>query len=51
MVTCVFNPRQRQEDLSEFKASLIYRASSRIARATQRNPLRKKKQGEEEKVL
>ncbi|EGW07661.1 hypothetical protein I79_013644 [Cricetulus griseus] len=36
-----FNPstrgRQRQEDLCEFKASLVYRASSRTARATQRN--------------
>jgi hypothetical protein len=31
--------RQRQEDLCEFKASLVYRASSRIARATQRNPV------------
>jgi hypothetical protein len=28
--------RQRQEDLCEFEANLIYRASSRTARATQR---------------
>ena len=28
--------RQRQEDLYEFEASLIYKVSSRIARATQR---------------
>jgi hypothetical protein len=31
--------RQRKEDLCEFKSSLVYRASSRIARATQRNPI------------
>jgi hypothetical protein len=35
--------RQRQVDLCEFKASLVYRASSRTARATQRNPVSKKK--------
>jgi hypothetical protein len=29
--------RQRQVDLCEFEASLVYRASSRIAKATQRN--------------
>jgi hypothetical protein len=28
-----------QEDLCEFEASLVYRASSRTARATQRNPV------------
>jgi hypothetical protein len=36
-----FNPstgRQRQLDLCEFKVSLINRVSSRIAKATQRNP-------------
>jgi hypothetical protein len=33
--------RQRQVDLSEFQASLVYRASSRIARATWRNCLKK----------
>ena len=27
--------RQRQEDLSEFEASLVYKVSSRTARATQ----------------
>jgi hypothetical protein len=31
--------RQRQEDLCEFEASLVYRVSSRTARATQRNPV------------
>ena len=30
--------RQRQADLCEFKASLVYRASFRTARATQGNP-------------
>jgi hypothetical protein len=34
--------RQRQEDLCEFKANLVYRASSRTARAIQRNPVSKK---------
>jgi hypothetical protein len=34
--------RQRQVDLCEFKASLIYRVSSRITKATQRNCLGKK---------
>jgi hypothetical protein len=34
--------RQRQTDwISEFKASLVYRVSSRTARATQRNPVSK----------
>jgi hypothetical protein len=31
--------RQRQEDLCEFEASLVYRVSPRTARATQRNPV------------
>ena len=34
--------RQRQVDPSEFKASLVYRASSRTAKTTQRNPASKK---------
>ena len=33
--------RQKQEDLLKFKARLIYRASSRTARTTQRNPVSK----------
>jgi len=33
--------RQRREDLCEFKASLVYRASSRTSKATQRNPVLK----------
>ena len=48
MLVHPFNPiplgRQRQVDLYEFKASLVYRVSSRIARAvTQRNLVSKKK--------
>ena len=35
--------RQRQVDLCEFEASLVYRVSSRTARATQRNPVSKTK--------
>ena len=35
--------RQRQVDLYEFEASLVYRVSSRTVRATQRNPVWKKK--------
>ena len=31
--------------LYEFRASLVYRASSRIVRATQRNPVLKSKKG------
>jgi hypothetical protein len=33
----------RGRRISEFKASLVYRVSSRTARATQRNPVSKKK--------
>jgi hypothetical protein len=36
-----FNPSIGRQ-ISEFKVSLVYRVSSRIARATQRNPLSKK---------
>ena len=31
--------RQREEDLWEFKANLVYRLRSRTARAIQRNPV------------
>jgi hypothetical protein len=49
----------RGRQISEFEASLIYRVSSRTARATQRNPVskkqkrrrkKKKKKEEEEEV-
>jgi hypothetical protein len=33
----------RDRRISEFKASLVYKVSSRIARATQRNPVSKNK--------
>jgi hypothetical protein len=33
----------RGRQISEFQASLVYRVSSRTARATQRNPVSKKK--------
>jgi hypothetical protein len=33
----------RGRQISEFEASLVYRMSTRIARATQRNPVSKKK--------
>jgi hypothetical protein len=38
-----FDGRQRQVNFCEFKASLIYKVSSRIARAIQRNPALKNK--------
>ena len=34
--------------MSEFEANLVYRVSSRTARATQRNPVSKKKEKEKE---
>jgi hypothetical protein len=48
MVAHAFNPSPweggRGRQISEFEASLVYRVSSRTARAIQRNPvLRKKK--------
>ena len=44
VVAHTFNPstgRQRQVDLCEFKASLVYLESSRTARTIQRNPVLK----------
>ena len=35
--------RQRQVDLCEFEASLVYKGRSRAVRATQRNPVSEKK--------
>jgi hypothetical protein len=35
--------RQKQEDLCEFYITLVYRAISRTAKATQRNPVSRKK--------
>ena len=39
--------RQRQKGLCEFEANLVYRVSSRIARATQNNPDSKEEEEEE----
>jgi hypothetical protein len=47
VVVHTFNPQHlggRGRLISEFKASLVYRVSSRIARATQRNPVSENKQ-------
>jgi hypothetical protein len=44
----------RDRWISEFEASLIYRVSSRTARATQRHPIsknQKKKKEKEKKIL
>jgi hypothetical protein len=40
----------KSRQISEFKASLVYRVSSRTARATQRNPASKNKTTTERKV-
>jgi hypothetical protein len=42
--------RQRQADF-EFEASLVYKVSSRIARAIQRNPVQKKKKKKKKKTI
>jgi hypothetical protein len=39
----------RGRQISEFKASLVYRVSSRTARATQRNPVSETKQNNNNK--
>jgi hypothetical protein len=41
----------RGRQISEFKASLVYRVSSRTARATQRNPVSKKQKTNKKDVL
>jgi hypothetical protein len=46
MVVHTFNP-SRGRRISEFKASLVYKVSSRTARATQRNPVLEKKKKKE----
>jgi hypothetical protein len=40
----------RGRQTSEFEASLVYRVSSRTARATQRNPVSKKKKNKKQKT-
>ena len=46
MVVHAFNPSTqegRSRQISEFEASLVYKVNFRTARATQRNPVSKKK--------
>ena len=45
----VQNVGGRDRQISEFEASLVYRVSSRTARATLRNPILKKKNNKKEK--
>jgi hypothetical protein len=40
----------RGRQISEFKASVIYRVSSRTASATKRNPVSKKKKKKKKKI-
>jgi hypothetical protein len=42
---------ERGGQISEFQASLVYRVSSRTARATQRNPVLKKKKTNKKKKM
>jgi hypothetical protein len=39
----------RDRQIFEFQVSLVYKVSSRIARATQRNPVSKKKKEKKER--
>lgn len=41
VVARIFNPRDRDRHISKFEANLVYRASFKTARATQRNPVSK----------
>jgi hypothetical protein len=41
----------KNSGISEFKASLVYRASSRTAKATQRNPVFKKQKTKTKKKI
>jgi hypothetical protein len=40
----------RGRQISEFEASLVYKVSSRTARATQRNPVSKKNKKQNKKI-
>jgi hypothetical protein len=56
MVAHAFNPSTREAEAGRFlfKASLVYRVSSRISRATQRNPVsenQKKKKKKKKKNI
>jgi hypothetical protein len=51
VVVHAFNPSTWEAEavrFQEFKASLVYKVSSRTARATQRNPVSKKKKKKKE---
>jgi hypothetical protein len=41
----------RARQISEFKASLVYKVSSRTARAIQRNPVSEKRKRKEKKEM
>ena len=45
-----FNP-VRSRQISEFEASLVYIVSSRTAKATQKNPVSKKRRKKESKKI
>jgi hypothetical protein len=49
VVTHIFNPRGRQ--ISEFETSLVYKVSSRTARAIQRNPVLKNQKEKNKSAL
>jgi hypothetical protein len=52
VVAHAFNPSTREargRQISEFEASLVYRVSSRTAKATQRNPVSKKQKTKNQK--
>ena len=51
MVAHAFNPSPQEavRRISEFEASLVYSVGSRTARATQRNPITKKKKKKKKK--
>jgi hypothetical protein len=44
VVAHAFDPSTQGRQISEFEASLVYKVSSRTARAIQRNPVSKNKQ-------
>lgn len=53
MMACASNPntgRQRQETLCQFKTSLVYVESSRIARVAWKDPPSKKEKKKKQKV-
>ena len=52
VVACAFNPSTREAEaggFSEFEASLVYKVSSRTARAIQRHPVSKKSKKKQKK--